>query len=185
MINFKKALLLGLLGVFTLSSCTKDEEDDTSVNEFPQELLIDGTRYDLGEGFIFNYGTSSDYQGANLDLNILSSGLDVIYDADGFPDSVTGSGFVMYLEMYSSDSTALTAGTYNMDTTGTGNLLTISNGEVFSYGTAVETEYAFVSGSIEVMRENGVYSLVGSFVEEGGKEIKMSYQKSIVVIDDN
>ena len=185
MINFKKAFLLGLLGAVTFSSCTKDEEDKATaaVTEFPQELLIDETRYELGDGFIISYGTSTDYQGTNLDLNLITSGIDVIYDANGLPDSATGAGFIMYLEMYSADSTALTAGTYTMDTTAGGNLLTISDGAVFSSGMAAEIEYEFVSGSIEVVLENGVYSLAGSFMELGGKEITLSYQRSIAVLE--
>jgi len=183
MTNFKKAFFLGLLGVFTLSSCTKEEEPQTQ--EFPQELLIDGTRYELGEGFILSYGTSASHQGTNLDLNVVTSGLSLVYDANGYPDSATGTGFIFYLEMYSSDSTAITAGTYTIDTTETGNLKTISAGAVFSYGTPIDTEYNFVSGNLEVVRTNGIYSFVGSFVEEGGKAVKFSYQKSLAVIDDN
>lgn len=186
--KIKKLLILASLALVGFSSCSKDEEGDSTTptkGEFSQELVVDGTSYELGDGFIFSYGQNSFHQGTNLDLNVVTSGIDVIYDATGYPDSATGSGYIFYLEMYSPDSTFISPGTYTIDTVGLGSLFTISTGATFTYGTANEVEYDFVSGSVEVSRSNNVSTFEGTFTEEGGKEIKFSYQKNLTVLDDN
>lgn len=185
--KINKLLILAFLAILGLSSCTKDSDDDDSntPQEFPQELLIDGTRYELDEGFVLSYGQASFHQGTNLDLNVVTSGIDVVFDATGYPDSATGSGYIFYLEMYSPDSTFISPGTYTMDTAATGALFTISSGATFTYGIANEVEYGFVNGSVEVTRSNGVSTFVGTFTEQGGKQIKFSYQKNLAIIDDN
>tara|TARA_R110002050_G_scaffold297447_2_gene458941 strand:+ start:360 stop:899 length:540 start_codon:yes stop_codon:yes gene_type:complete len=175
----KKIFLLASLGLFTLTSCTKEEE--TGSREFPQELLIDDTRYELGEGFIVDYGTSPSYKGSNLALNVLSSGLNTGYDAAGFPDTILGTGFVFLLEMYSPDSTFLSPGVYAVDSVVSGNLLTISRGAAISIGEANPVEYNFVKGSVEVILIDEVYTFVGSFTASGGNEIKFSYQNKLAV----
>jgi hypothetical protein len=185
--KIKRLLILASMALVGFSACTKDSDDDdsTTPQQFPQELLIDGTRYELGEGFVLSYGEAPFHQGTNLDLNVVTSGISVSFDASGFPDTATGSGYIFYLEMYSPDSTFISPGTYTIDTAGSGNLFTISSGATFTYGVANELEYGFINGSVEVTRLNGVSTFVGTFTEQGGKEVKFSYQKTLAVIDDN
>jgi len=180
---FKSKLFVGLLGTLLLvSACKKDDDNDGANNsgDFPQELVLDGTRHGLGTAFMEfypDYGVNSH----NLDLILLSDGLTAHYDADNYPDSISGNGYMMYFEMFSADSTFLSAGTYSMDTTLTVNtfqgafVAPVSNGEINGSPEQLKT------GSVEVSRSNNVYTITGSGKDADNKDFEFSYQAAITI----
>lgn len=179
-IKMKKYLLLSLGLVLALSSCKKEEDDDTGgTTEFSQELVLDGTKYTLGTGFMEfypDYGVNSE----NLDLYFLSDGVTVHYDNDNYPDSISGNGYMLYFEMFSSDSTFLSAGTYVMDTTRTLNtfqssaLSPIVNGEATSFD-------GLTAATVEVSRENNVYTITGSGKDASNRNFSFKFKKALVI----
>lgn len=175
-----RVLALAAIFSFGLVSCEDDKDEDDNPMPFPQELIIDGNRQGLGEALIFNYGAEPGGN-VNLDLNILTDGLTIIYD-NGIPDSVTGSGNLMYFEAWTSDSTFLSEGTYNLDTAFTENVFTISYGDI---GNVVNGEYTgefeMTKATFEVVRDNSVYTITGSGTLEDGKTFTFSFQNEIPI----
>lgn len=155
----KKSILFALAGLFIFASCTKDEDDDSNT-PFPQELVLDGTRYEWGTAFMEHY---SDYgnNSENLDLFLITDGVTVIYDADNYPDSITGSGYMLYFEMFSSDSTFISDGTYTYDST-----LTVNTYDGAFLGQVVNGELTndneIVNGEVKVVRDGSTYTITGS-----------------------
>ena len=175
-----KYFLLPLLVLFLLSSCTEDSDKDDDNTPFPQALIIDGARQEIGEAFMINYGQLSNGN-VNLDLHLVTDGITVIYSG-GDPDSISGSGMILYFEAYSSDSTYLSAGTYNLDTTSTGNLFTVSIADVYTITNGnLSQETPMQSVSFEVLRDNTVYTIAGSGKLEDGKDFNFSYQGEIPI----
>ena len=60
-----------------------------------------------------DYGVNSN----NLDLILLTDGINLNYDADNNPGTLSGRGYMLYLEMFSSDSTYISDGIYSYDNT--------------------------------------------------------------------
>lgn len=185
--KIKKLLILASIALVGFSSCSKDEEGDSTTptqGEFAQELIIDGTTHDLGEGFIMSSGQVFG-PATLLTLFAVESSINMIYDATGAPDSSTGSGLVLALSMFSPDSAFASSGTYTVDTNFSANSFTAFGEVLFISDTTGDgtTVYELVSGSVEVANSNGLTSFVGTLVEPSGKEIKVSFQKSLVVYD--
>jgi hypothetical protein len=174
----KKAyLLLGLSLMLAVSACKKDEDDNDDTKPFPQELVVDGTRYEWGESFMEyypDYGVNSE----NLDLFMFTDGITVHYDSDNLPDSISGNGYVLYFELFSADSTYLSAGTYTADSTlaqGTyysSFLAPVTNGELSG-------DEELNSATVEVVREDNVYTITGSGKDGMNRDFSFSYQGAI------
>lgn len=177
----KKSILFALAGLFVFASCTRDDDDDSN-NAFPQEVVLDGTRYELGTTFMQHFsdiGINSE----NLDLNLITDGLTVHYDADNIPDSISGSGYLLYFEMFSSDSTFLSAGTYTNDTTlmvntySYADITHVVNGEEMGISD-------IINGEIKVVRNGNQYTITGSAKNaDDNTDITFSYQGAIPIYD--
>lgn len=176
----KKSLLFALAGLFLFTSCTKDEEDDDNTTPFPQELVLDGTRYEWGTAFMehfSDYGVNSE----NLDLFLITDGINVIYDANNYPDSITGSGYILYFEMFSSDSTYMSNGTYTNDST-----LTLNTYYGSSLGQVTNGEFIndndIENGEVVVSRDGSTYTITGSGKDATNNvDFTFSYQGAITV----
>lgn len=175
----KTYLFLSMALLLAVSACKKDEDDDDSTQPFPQELVVDGTRYELGTAFMEHYpdfGVNSE----NLDLFMLTDGVTVYYNNDNYPDSISGNGYILYFEMFSADSTYLSAGTYVADTTyGQGTFATaflapITNGEV-------DNDEQLNSATVEVARDNNTYTITGSGKDDMNRDFNFSYQGAIAI----
>lgn len=90
-------------------SCKKDKDKDGVANYFK----VGETQYEVSFGTLENYGTDAEsYYGYNLDLTLISSGIDV----DEYGDW-TGTGKTLYFEIYSTSGTYLPGGEYTFDNT--------------------------------------------------------------------
>lgn len=105
--NLLKPLTLILVLSILLSGCKKDEEPAPKKNY----MTYKDTEYDLSSGFLVEFGGSST-TGYNFDLYLLSSGLSV-----SLTDFITGTGEVLYFELWSSASSGLENGTYTFSNT--------------------------------------------------------------------
>ncbi len=176
----KKNLLIALFGsLIMFSSCKKDDDDDSNngTGNFPQELVFDGTRYEWGTAFMEyypDYGVNS----SNLDLILVTDGLTLHYDADNYPDSVSGTGFMLYFEMFSSDSTYISNGTYSYDSTLTVNTFYSAFLSPVSNGFAQKPDQ-LKAGEVEVSRTDNVYTITGTGKDSENKDFTFSYQGAI------
>jgi len=177
---YKKAFYALLAGSLLFTSCRKDDDDDNNdTNAFPQELVIDGTRHELGFAFMESYADFGN-NSHNLDLLLLTDDLTIHYDASNYPDSVSGNGHILYFELFSTDSTFLSAGTYGFDTNyaaGTYSsafLAPVVNGEV-------SDPDQLQSGTVEVVLNDNVYTITGSGKDSILGDFNFSYQGAITI----
>lgn len=176
-----KYLFTALCGLFILYSCTKDDSDQSA--GFPQELVYDGQRYELADAFVTHHPESGSGQAHNLDLALLSKGVGLLLDANNLPMGVSGNGYALFFEGYSSDSTRYPSGSYEMDSTKKafsfreGYLYSVENGNI-SILSPIQT------GSFEVIEESGQYTLVGEGKDTAGLRFNFSYQGSIAWYQD-
>ena len=105
--NFLKAFTGILVLSLLLISCKKDK-DKGPTNYFK----VGDTTYEVTGGVMENYGTEDWYDGYNIDLTLITSGIDV----DEYGDW-TGSGKAIYFEVFSTSSSYLPSGEYVFDDT--------------------------------------------------------------------
>lgn len=187
-----KFFLLGLLSLSLLSSCGDDDDDNNNGGSnnppAPANFLKIGTEdFKFGSAFMIDYGTNDDWhEGRNYDLNLITDGITVIFDNDGFPDSATGSGYLVYLEFFSPDTTQMAAGIYTVDTSYQAE--TIGSAEVYEIinGDEGNEEYDF-TGSVEVIRDGSKFRFRSSNGRGNNQvDIRFDYEiNNIQIIDDS
>lgn len=173
-----------------LSSCGDDDDNNNGGGNNPaasaNSLNIGTKDFKFGTAFLIDYGTDDDWhEGRNYDLNLITDGITMIYDNDGFPDSATGSGYLVYLQFFSPDTTQMAAGINTVDTSYQAE--TIGYAEVFEIinGDEGTNEYDF-TGSVEVMR-GGSKLRFRSSNGKGDNSIDISFDyevNNILIIDD-
>jgi hypothetical protein len=96
-----------------IASCEKEKE--TEEIKKTNHLKIGETEYTLSSGALENYGQDEAgiYDVYNTDLTLFSDGI-TITNEDG-ELVVSGSGQIIYFEMFSSTETSLDIGTYNLN----------------------------------------------------------------------
>jgi hypothetical protein len=187
--NAFKFMALGAALMISVVACKDDKDDDgnnggNGGSSFSQELVIDGTKYTLNDGFIFVYGTDGG-NAANFDINLITDGLTIIYDNDGIPDSAAGTGQVIYLETWSSDTVKIADGTYTLDTNST-NAGAISYAEIFTIANGEGTAFKEVaSGSVQVSVSGNEHTITGSGKTKDGKDFSFSFKKDLNYISDD
>jgi hypothetical protein len=171
---FTGILILSLLMV----SCKKDKDKDTVTNYFK----VNSTTYALAGGTIENYGTDDWYDDYNLDLTLLSSGIIV----DEY-DDWSGSGKVIYFEMFSTSSTYLPSGVYDYDDVST----------VYPSFTFDWSEYCLnwsdaggntwpdiISGTVTIIRDGSTYDITLTDSEDiSGNTITAHYVGTLEYFD--
>ena len=111
----KKIVFALGLAALTMVACKKDEPAASTPAKTGGSFTYDGTSYELSQGFLAAYGADSGV--FNFDIDLFSSGV-IMHESNGLLDSITGMGHELYLELWTSSSTSLQPGTYNVDTTG-------------------------------------------------------------------
>ncbi len=173
------AVVLAMALVIT-ASCKKDDDDD---NGQKNHLKYDGTEYNLGQGFLENYGLV-DESIYNLDLILLSSSI-TIYETQGEIDSASGSGAIIYFEMYTSSATVLEAGTYQYDESSM-DAMSFDYAD-FALDFDVETEEGewieITAGTVTVSKDGNTYTITFDCTAEGGKKVTGSFKGTLKYYD--
>ena len=161
------------------SSCKKDDDDDSNNGAiiFPHKLAIHGSNYNWGTAYMEyypDYGVNSN----NLDLILLTDGINLNYDADNNPGTLSGRGYMLYLEMFSSDSTYISDGIYSYDNTLKVN--TYYNAFLtFVFNGVPQSTDQLKAGEFEVIYTDNVYTLSGSGTNSENKDFSFSFQGEI------
>jgi len=162
-----------------LSSCKKDDDDDSSNGALilPQQLVINGSTYEWGTAYMEyypDYGVNS----SNLDLILLTDGITLKYDADNNPESLSGRGYMLYLEMFSSDSTYISDGVYRHDNTLKAN--TYYNAFLtFVFNGVAQNTDQLEAGEFEVIYTDNLYTLSGTGTNAENKDFSFTFQGEI------
>jgi hypothetical protein len=152
------SLIFGLAIAFT--SCTKDDDEDSTTQPAAasKAMVIDGTTYPIGDAFLFSYADGN--VPTNLDLIMLSDGITVHYDEDNFPDSISGNGFISFYELFSTDSTNVTSGTYLYDTSGAALTYAFNYLGVIVNGEQTKS-FDQSKTTVDITYANGEYTIAG------------------------
>lgn len=165
------------------TACRKDE-DDTG-QEFPQEFLYNGSRYEMSGGALMHYPSFSHTGlGENVDLLLYTKGVNLVVGQDGIPDSASGNGFILFFETFSSDSTYLPSGDYVQDTSRRAFTYTTA-GIVALVNNNSDLWFDVKQADLEVVYDQGVYTLVGSGKDEADLNFNFSYQGPLTYYQDN
>lgn len=172
-------IILGLL--FSLSNgCKKDKDDDEETKNY---FKVGGENVELSEGTLIYYGTDDWYDGYNFDLYLISTGI------EGDEESCTGSGTIIYFELFSSSSTSLATGNYMYD----------DESDIYPVGTFDYADYSldfdcesdegswvdFVSGKVVVNKSGSEYTLTISGKDEYGNTITGYFKGPLPIEDDS
>ena len=109
-----KQFLISTLMVVLVFSCSDSDSDSNSPTDPTGSdsesnfLMVGDNTYVLAQGLLENYGAMAETGAVNLDLTLISEGIEV----DWLNQTATGSGQVFYLEMFTSTEGFLDNGVY-------------------------------------------------------------------------
>ncbi len=150
----KSLLALAVMGILT-TACKKEEEEPQTPPKDEGTLVVKGESYVLTQGILEDYGQDTSWhQGTNFDLTLFTDGLNYI--------TQSGTGQLVYFEMFSSSNEDLAAGTYTYNQsleTGTFDI-----GEIYDVVDGMEGDflYSVIDGSIDVSKTDDRYTISGS-----------------------
>jgi len=176
-----KAVSLLLAFTIMLISCKKDSNDAIPENSVKYE----GVEYPLTTGYLEYYGKVSGKQSYNMDLTLVSSGL-TIYEVEGEIDSVSGTGNILYFEIFTSDSNALDSRTYIFDPEETHEAGTFDYAIVGLNLNVLTFEgdyFAIVSGSIKISKKGEEYEVSVNCRNGTGKDITGFFKGTLKYFD--
>jgi hypothetical protein len=162
-------LLLSLSAIiFIITGCKKDEEETRK-----NAVTYNGTEYDLSFGTLENFGKDPLDPAYNLDLTIYSSGFTLPAGTSNI-DLLTGSGQIIYFELYTSGSTALDSREYVFDASASGNNGTFDYsilGINFDSSSYDGDLHEITNGKITVVKNGEEYEITIDCKEASGKTI--------------
>ena len=147
----------------TLNSCNNDDDNNNNSNS----LKIDNETFELTQGFAEDYGSSFAPDGFfNVDLTFATKGLNF--------DQETGSGQIVYFELFSETEELIQTGTYTLDEDfDDGFITSIVNDEV-------DSDADFVSATVTITKgEKEYYELTFTGIDELDRVITGSYSGAV------
>jgi hypothetical protein len=169
--TFTGAVLLGVL----LTSCNKDDDNENPTKNY---FKVDDITYEISSGVLENYGIdyAGQYEGYNLDLNLVSKGIQVSEDDYGEME-VTGSGQIIYFEMFSSNGLSLDNGDYNFDGISPFPVGTFDYGDyAINWDENDEDWIEISSGKVTVNKTGNEYEITINCTDENGANITGYYK---------
>lgn len=170
-----------IMGLLFLTDGCKDDDDDKD-EETVNYFKVGGEYSEISHGALISFGTDDYYEGYNFDLYLVSAGI-----SDGGDDGPTGSGVMIYFELFTSSSTSLASGEYNYD----------DESDIFPVGTFDYADYCldwsdenednsfieFASGKVNVSKVGNEYILNISGKDEFGNTITGYYKGLLTQYD--
>ena len=183
MYNFTKSLCVFLFVSLILWGC-KDKEEEVIV---PKNIIAyNGTEYDLSQGLLIDYGQFSKDEGHTQVLFLYSSGI-TVHENAGKIDSTSGTGQLIYLEMFSPVTGLLADGEYTYDIYKTYKPSTFDYAYAVlnaDYYTAEGDLYEMISGKVTVKKEKENYTISFDCIEGEGKHITGFYKGPLKYYDE-
>ncbi len=158
---------------FLFPSCNKDDEEPVLKNH----ILYNDAEYILDNGFFQFFGKlDPGATGFNYDVYLFSSGLTF---NDG---KFSGSGNMIFFEMFSAISSELATGTYTFDANETGNANTFDDGFFiinFDVDNQTGTQVIINGGTVKVTKTDTTFEFVIDCTTVEGKALT-GYFKGIL-----
>lgn len=152
--NIFKLAFISILATTLFAACELETTDTDATGDNSGTVQVDGTTSVLTQGLITYYGLYEGIQMHNFDIYIATSGIN--------PQTETGTGNVVYLELVTPSST-FSGGTFTFNSSSnlTGNALTSGR---FMRGLNVATEemealYMAEGGSVSVLKTADGYDV--------------------------
>lgn len=168
---FAAILLLG--SIIGTSGCSKPEE--------PNHFRYTVNDYPLDQGFIHNFGLAEDATGYNFDVTLYSNGVSYNRDKHEF----SGTGNVVFFQLYSSSATELAAGTYQFTTESKApSTFNVANfGMTVNFTEQTGTIVNAVSGIVKVSIERDSYVLDFECLTATGEKVTGHWNRSLTTHD--
>lgn len=145
------------------------------------QILNGGVAYELSKAAIIDYGKAAVGEAYSLNLYLMSSDIG-ISGKNTVPDSISGKGHLILFEMYSDKPKQLALGKYEFDAMqyrkvksfGPANAIFNAN-----YQTKTGDEYAIISGSVVVSKNNEEYIIEFDCMDIRGKRLNGYFKGGI------
>lgn len=179
---FKGIVALVFTALVFASACKKDEILDV--------IRFDGVKYGIAGGILENFGMANEVPASyNFDLTLYSDGIDYFEENNDF----TGTGTLLYFEMFSSDENDLAPGTYIFDadsyaanTFDWGVIIVDINFEdplkTIKNKSAKIAGESIVDGTIKVSKSKSTYTITITATTDLEKQIKATYEGPLPMI---
>jgi len=164
---FKLAFVLLSFGVF-FSSCSDEE---TLSNAFSYK----GQEYPIEKGRMITYGsvTTGVY---NIDLELYSSEVNPVSD--------TGTGNMIYFEMFTNNNTSLAAGEYTFTQTEANYTFDIAKFYInFNFGSWSGTSFYVHEGTVNIKKSGTTFTIDIDCTDDQGNVIKGNYEGTLSFTD--
>ncbi|QCK15470.1 hypothetical protein [Mangrovivirga cuniculi] len=185
---FKQLSIASLIILLSITGCKDPKEDPAPNNVNRGESSFDGNNYHMTSGLIENFGTDSNpssglnFEGNWMDLRIISEGLH--FTQGSGKKYLEGTGFALYLEMFSSSDNGIAPGDYTLNhenfvPTGYyhyGEVQVLINGQFIHYSN-------LYSGTAKVTRNGGEYEISFEGLNIDKKPITVYYKGELDFID--
>jgi len=151
-----------------MANCKKDSDSGKK-----NSIKYNGKEYELSAGILENYGRVSEDLGFNIDLTLMSSEFN-IHEENGIIDSISGTGNIMYFEMFTSDSTELDSRNYTFDSQETQATGTFDDGGIglnFNIQTLEGQILQVTQGTVLINKSGTTYEITVNCKDSGGKDI--------------
>lgn len=152
-------------------SCKKEE-----VVVEKNQISYDGVNYDLAGGTLLDYGIIGKDEGHTQHLYLFSSGLK---NSEGYFDSTSGKGHVMYFEIFSPVASLLEEGEYVYDINKTYKASTFDDSYLklnFDYRTNTGDLFTMFWGKISIKKAGTDYDITFDCIEGDGKHVTGYYK---------
>ena len=178
----KKILLL----IFTFSLLACSGGDDDNVNPLLNDpnspsqadvLSVDGTDYQLEDGWLVDFGQWGASDAVNIDLELISFEFDIDCNEEEDESSII-DGQSIYFEMWTSQQGYLDSGTYEIVVQNNDNNYSPFNISYSDYALNQNDETSYInidSGTVIVERSGNNYTVSWDTIDSNGNVVAGSY----------
>jgi hypothetical protein len=168
-------------------SCNPDKEEGEEPGDITNHMTYNGKDYELTKGTIENYGELASGT-FNNDIMIMSGY--TVHDASGEIDSLSGTGYLLYFEMFSSQGEKLDIGDYVYEADSMGMVKTFDYAQVaVNYdlslpdGGTGSVLKDITAGTAKVGISGNEYEINFSGKDEDGVAVSFYYKGSLKYYD--
>lgn len=171
--TLKTLILVAIAGSFLLVTSCKKDDDNKSTNI----LKYDNTEYTLKSGYLENYGQDSIGAAFNVDLTMYTAEV-TVHESGGAVDSISGTGQVIYFEIFTSTADGIASGDYVYDAMETGANGTFDYG-IFSSDISTFEAVDIEDGVVHVVKDGNTYDITIVATDVLGKNISGAYKGAL------
>lgn len=172
------SVLIALV-VVVISSCERDEEESEEIVE--NNLHFKGNKYRFTHGMITQYGPAA--AGNSFEICLLSEGLQVNHSQSQL-DSISGTGYFLFLDILSESAGLPADGIYKMNTDKPLAASGYMTGELVTHYCPDNHQVVpIAAGQITIQRMNNQFQLLIECTDHQGHSFSGYYQGELMLFD--